>query len=232
MCGVFGFISHNGKTTFKLESLEQIALVTETRGHHAFGLAWINERGVLKCFKQKGRISDHLSVLAMAQDAVMLIGHTRYTTQGTEDHNINNHPHHADGGWIVHNGIVRNYESLLDTHPMLTSSDCDSETIARLFEDEDGTRTERLKNAVDQVESSALAVLGLWNHRPELVAIRRGNPLHWSKTPRGIYLASLAKGHPRAAHQIPDGTATTFRFKNGECHVHSSPLANYENVNG
>ena len=224
MCGVFGFISKDGKTSFKLETLERIATVTERRGKHAFGLAWIDSHGRLKCYKQQGRITDHLGLLAMARDAVMLIGHTRYATQGDPAQNINNHPHHADGGWIVHNGQVKNYEALLEEHKMLVSSVCDSETIARLYEDNQGSRQVRLNAAVCAVAEGPLAVLGLWNHQPELVAVRRGNPLHWSETKRGVYLASLAEGHPTPAKSVRDDHSLSFRFKKDKCHAHLCPL--------
>ena len=65
-----------------MKRLEAIARVTMRRGPHAFGFAWIDSRGRLKMFKKTGRIVDHLSLLAMAQDAQFLIGHCRYATHG------------------------------------------------------------------------------------------------------------------------------------------------------
>jgi len=100
MCGVFGFVS-SGEGRLNLAALKRIARVTESRGPHAFGFAWIDGRGRLHCFKQTGRITDSLALLGMAAGARMLIGHCRYATHGDYRQNINNHPHAADGGWIV-----------------------------------------------------------------------------------------------------------------------------------
>jgi hypothetical protein len=44
MCGIFGFLSKGG-TGPNLARLRRIAAETETRGRHAFGLAWIDSRG-------------------------------------------------------------------------------------------------------------------------------------------------------------------------------------------
>ena len=105
MCGVFGFVSRN-QGRVDLQVLRRVAQATERRGPHAFGFAWIDRRGRLKCYKQTGRVGDHLGLLGMAADARMLIGHCRFATQGSPADNINNHPHPADGGWLVHNGQV------------------------------------------------------------------------------------------------------------------------------
>ena len=77
MCGVFGFVSRDGGK-MNVELLGRIAEVTERRGPHAFGFAWIDRRGRLKCYKQTGRITDHLGLMMMAADARMLIGHCRF----------------------------------------------------------------------------------------------------------------------------------------------------------
>ena len=58
MCGVFGFVRTDGGR-LSLPVLGRIALATQRRGPHAFGLAWIDRRGRLKCYKQTGRIGDH-----------------------------------------------------------------------------------------------------------------------------------------------------------------------------
>jgi hypothetical protein len=61
-------------------------------------------------------------------DARMLIGHLRFATHGKPEENINNHPHPADGGWIVHNGVVATTNgSCAGCWPV---SECDSESSA------------------------------------------------------------------------------------------------------
>src|SRR5689334_17088742 len=131
MCAIFGFISR-GKSTVSLESLARIVRGNVNRGPHAFGFAWITGDGRLHSFKQSGRLTDHLGVLNMTRGARMLIGHLRYATHGDPAANINNQPHPADGGWLVHNGVIRNYESLVTRHHLWTNSECDSEVLGLL----------------------------------------------------------------------------------------------------
>jgi glucosamine 6-phosphate synthetase-like amidotransferase/phosphosugar isomerase protein len=153
-----------------LEILGRIAEVTERRGPHAFGFAWIDRRGRMKCYKQTGRISDHLGLLRMAADAIMVIGHCRFATQGSPADNINNHPHPVDGGWLVHNGQIHDYQRLVDFFDLYPVSACDSEVLGLLVEQQKGTLFERCQAAVrtacppeerDPFYQPNLVVLGL-----------------------------------------------------------------------
>jgi glucosamine 6-phosphate synthetase-like amidotransferase/phosphosugar isomerase protein len=223
MCGVFGFVGRN-RAPLDLQTLGRIALATERRGPHAFGFAWIDRRGRLKCYKQTGRISDHLGLLALARDARMLVGHCRFATQGSPDDNINNHPHPADGGWIVHNGQVRNYQQLVDAFDLYPVSACDSEVLGLLIERGTGTALDRccaaVRAASEEQEpgtlfgcNQPLVLLGLWPRPDRLVAVRRGNPLHYCKTEQGYYLASLPDSLLGKVHAAPDRTACLFTRK-------------------
>jgi glucosamine 6-phosphate synthetase-like amidotransferase/phosphosugar isomerase protein len=223
MCGVFGFVSRNkGRVDPKV--LQRVAQVTKRRGPHAFGSAWIDRHGRLKCYKQTGRTSDHLGLLLMAADARMLIGHCRYATQGSPADNINNHPHPADGGWFVHNGQIRNYRQLVDTFDLSPVSACDSEVLGLLIEQGTGNIFDHCRDAVDLVAEDQeedtlfacqqpLVLLGLWPRPDRLVAIRRGNPLHCSDTAEGYYLASLADGLPGTVRALRDNTGSLFTRK-------------------
>jgi glucosamine 6-phosphate synthetase-like amidotransferase/phosphosugar isomerase protein len=220
MCGVFGFVSRDGGR-LSLEQLGRIAAVTEQRGPHAFGFAWIDRRGRLKCYKQTGRITDHLGLLRMAADARMLIGHCRFATQGDPADNINNHPHPADGGWIVHNGQIRLYRELVDFFDLYPVSTCDSEVLGLLIEQGKGSVLERCRLAVQAAVSieepdslfarrQPLVLLGLWPRPDRLVAIRHGNPLHLGTMAQGYYLASLPDSLPGKVQAVKDRTACLF----------------------
>ena len=53
MCGIFGFISSEGKGP-EVARLRRLALITQSRGDHAFGLAWLDEDGSIQTFKRPG----------------------------------------------------------------------------------------------------------------------------------------------------------------------------------
>lgn len=164
-------------------------------------------------WKAPGNPVRMLSMLRMMEGATMVAGHMRYSTHGNPANNINNHPHPCDGGWIVHNGVVHNYRQLLSDYRLVMNSNCDSEVIGLLAEaSAEATAMGRLLSAVEQTDGN-LAVLGLWNRKRQLVAIRRGNPLHIAENERGYYMASLAAGMPVPAAEVKivgDNTAVRF----------------------
>lgn len=215
MCGVFGFVS-SGERELNLDRLQRIAKVTESRGHDAFGFAWIDRCGKLHSFKQAGRITDRLSLLEMAADARMLIGHCRWTTQGDERSNVNNHPHPADGGWIVHNGVVPGYRQTIRDFGLLPVSDCDSEVLGLLIEQFTGRLSVRCAKAVNAAAPSVhqpLVMLGLWTRPARLVVVKRGNPLHQGLTKAGTYFASLPDELPGKPTSIRDRSVHVFTDK-------------------
>ena len=203
MCGVFGFVS-KGDGEINMKILERVAKETEKRGPHAWGIAWINRDDRLCMFKTEGRISENLGMLAMARDAKMLIGHTRYATQGDPENNLNNHPHAADGGWIVHNGMIPDYRRIISEHELHPVTDCDSEVLGLLIEKNDNPKLlGRCLKAAKIAASRPLVMLGLW--KPGyLTAVRFGNPLSCGETPKGLYLASMPTGLPGMAEELPD----------------------------
>jgi len=195
MCGIFGFVAKDNGP-LNLGVLERVARVTQSRGPHSWGLAWVDLQDRMRMYKQTGKISDALGLLAMARDAKMLIGHCRYATHGAPENNLNNHPHPSDGGWIVHNGVIGHYRHLIDQHNLHPVTECDSEVVGLLIENLRGSRLERCVQAVSLARGrSPFAFMGLWADRL-IVARANGQPLHCGETKRGFYFASLAKGLP------------------------------------
>jgi glucosamine 6-phosphate synthetase-like amidotransferase/phosphosugar isomerase protein len=211
VCGVFGFVSHDGKGP-DVRVLERVATATMQRGPHAWGMAWIDGKGRLRAFKQTGRIVDALGLLAMARDARMLIGHCRWATQGSPAENVNNHPHPADGGWVVHNGTVPNFADLAEAHDMHLVSECDSEVLAQFVERFEGDLVGRCVAAAQMIAPQAVVLMGLWARPGRLVAVKRGNPLHVGMVGNGkrYYLGSLPDGLPGEVLRIRDGEALVF----------------------
>lgn len=222
MCGVFGFVA-NGDKRVNVKRLQAIAKRTEARGPHAFGFAWVDRAGRLRCFKQAGRISQSLDLLTMAGDARLLIGHTRYATMGDPSNNLNNHPHPVDGGWLVHNGQLRRYRELIAEHDLYPVTQCDSELLGLLIEDYAGSLLERSAAAVEAAASSPLAMLALWRSPMKLVAVRAGNPIHCGQAETGLYFGSFADSIP-GAKMLPDNHAFCFTPTDGEPKVAELPL--------
>jgi glucosamine 6-phosphate synthetase-like amidotransferase/phosphosugar isomerase protein len=220
MCGLFGFVGAGGPD---LKRLQAIAEYTEaTRGGHAFGFAWIDTRGRLHCYKSHGRISANRKSLYAASNAVFLVGHCRWATHGSPIHNGNNHPHPADGGWIVHNGVIARHKEIAFDYGILTHTECDSEVIGGLLETIRGTLAERASRAIGQCGPKPQAMLGLWKPG-RLVATAAGNPLCWRMIGNALYIASTAESLGTGAKAFPAGT-TELRMGKRDRIVRAMPL--------
>lgn len=229
MCGIWGWVSKADKGP-NLKRLAAIAEATEARGRDAFGFAWLDAEGRMRQFKQAGPISSHLAHLAWLKDARMIIGHCRYATHGSPGNNLNNHPFPVDSGWLVHNGVVRNHEDIRESLGRPAVTECDSEILANVIEESDGTHAERCAAAVAcTLPDSPLAILGLWARPDRLIAVRRGNPVHLGEAEHGWYLGSLAKEMPSTVQQVRDGTGLEFiRDRKGNASMRSFKLAEYQ----
>ena len=74
MCGIFGFITSEGRGP-EISRLRRLALITQSRGDHAFGLAWLDEGGSIQTFKRPGPAQAHLDALDRCRHAVVVVGH-------------------------------------------------------------------------------------------------------------------------------------------------------------
>jgi glucosamine--fructose-6-phosphate aminotransferase (isomerizing) len=196
--------------TVDLDILAEVAEVTMSRGPHAWGMAWVTREGRLRMFKQEGRIVDSLGLLAMAKDAVMLIGHCRWATHGTPENNLNNHPHPSDGGWIVHNGMIRDYQDIATRHDLHTMTECDSEVLGLLVEKSKGPVIDRCARAMRICRgNNPIVMLGLW--KDSLVAAAdNGQPLHVGETGKSYYLGSLHGALPGKVERFKAGDVRQF----------------------
>jgi len=219
MCGIMGFIGSNGATPSR-ETFERVLRDTDKRGGHAWGLAAIDHRQVLHMYKKPGRTMESLDqVWSMVGKSQAFILHTRWATHGDKSNNLNNHPHSIDGGWLIHNGVVSNYKTVLKhTTPGLISQ-CDSEVICRLGEQAAGRLPDRMQAAVDATYGN-LAIAALWRRPTCLVLARRGNPLHTGRGQEGFWFSSTGVGIPDAKpmeqdklheYRLRDGVAVQYR---------------------
>jgi len=213
MCGVFGFITKDGRGP-DLARLRRIAAETEQRGHHAFGLAWLGADGAIHTYKRPGPATANLGDLNQCRGATAMIGHCRWATHGRPEDNRNNHPHPAGRGWFVHNGIVFNHATLVRQFRLAPQTQCDSEVLGLLmarFPGALGLRAARTAEAAD----GRLAILGLWRNPARLLIVRNGNPLAFGETSGGYYFASLPEELPGQVVSLKDEYAGVLTYNDG-----------------
>jgi glucosamine 6-phosphate synthetase-like amidotransferase/phosphosugar isomerase protein len=204
MCGIFGYVAKESEPV-DLSILRRIAAITETRGPHAWGLAWVDGRGRMHNYKQQGRIVNALGLLAMAKGARMLIGHCRWATHGDPKNNLNNHPHDGGDAWVVHNGVIGHYQSIAERHDLAMRTDCDSEVLGLMLQKFGGKPMVRARRACEEaMGASPFATMMLWPDR--LIAAKaNGQPLHVGETRGAYYIASLGFGLPGSVTPFTEG---------------------------
>lgn len=137
MCSLYGVLRYgqgmNNRAVNNL--LNALARESSVRGDHATGIAYFKGEH-LNVFK-KPKPAKKLKLRAEGSDVVM--GHTRFTTQGNESINHNNHPFWGNVGGhkfaFAHNGIITNDRSLRRTKQLPeTDIETDSYVCVQLIE--------------------------------------------------------------------------------------------------
>jgi glucosamine--fructose-6-phosphate aminotransferase (isomerizing) len=108
MCGIVGYIGPKEKKEILLDGLQEL----EYRGYDSAGIAII-EGKKLNNFKAIGKL-ENLREKTKAYESEgfgISIGHTRWATHGKPTE-LNAHPHLGSYSYVVHNGIIENYQEL------------------------------------------------------------------------------------------------------------------------
>ena len=184
MCGIVGFISKNGNGISIDTGIEALKRL-EYRGYDSAGIAYLDEKAnSVGCLKAVGRISN-LEKKTDETDFVYsdpVILHTRWATHGevTEE---NAHPHSDchQNIWLVHNGIIENYQILkeeLEKEGHIFTSGTDSEVIAHLIEKFfDGNLEDAVRASLKLLTGTYGLVVMARDDPDKLVVARFSSPL-------------------------------------------------------
>jgi len=182
MCGIIGYIGKQQAVPIVLEGLKRL----EYRGYDSGGICGLVGEKV-QCIKIVGRIDSLEKKVAQSNlTGSCFIGHTRWATHGapTEE---NAHPHSDCTGkiWLVHNGIIENYQELkekLVKEGHRFKSETDTEVLAHLIEVQSSKfKVQSLENAVRQALKQVQGTYGLAvisQDEPEkIVVAKNSSPL-------------------------------------------------------
>lgn len=191
MCCLFGMIDYGHTLTLKQKNhiLAVLSTFCEARGTDATGIAY-HSHGRLCIYKRP--IPAHQMHFRIPRDTWTVMGHTRMTTQGSEQRNYNNHPFFGtatNGPFaLAHNGVIRNDIRLRRQLELPTPKiETDSYIGVQLLERAHTLNFESLRKMAEQLEGSfTFTVL---SGADDLYIVKGDNPMCLYHFPsRGLYL--------------------------------------------
>ena len=196
MCAVFGFLDYKGKTSNAVlkKLIHTLSVAAEVRGTDATGIAYVRDGNIVTYKKPKPA---HKVKLFFPRDTRSVIGHTRFTTQGSEKRNCNNHPFEGHCGKeafaLAHNGVLYNDRALRrGQHLPPTSIETDSYIAVQLLEQGQQLDTENIKRMAELVEGSF--VFTILKNDNTLFLVKGNNPLTLYHFPAlGLYVYASTK---------------------------------------
>ena len=210
MCGIVGYIGKNEKKEILLDGLQEL----EYRGYDSAGIAII-ENQQLKNFKAVGRLKnlrektkDYLS-----EGFGVSIGHTRWATHGKPTE-LNAHPHRGEYSFVVHNGIIENYQELkeeLQAEGIEFLSQTDTETIVHLFEKNYNINNNAWKSfqqTIERLEGAYATLLITEAQADTIFFAKNGSPMLIGFDGEDIYFASSDTpiiGRAKEVYYLEDG---------------------------
>jgi glucosamine--fructose-6-phosphate aminotransferase (isomerizing) len=196
MCAVFGFLDYKGKISNAVlkKLVHYLSVAAEVRGTDATGIAYVRSSGIITYKKPKPA---HKVKLFFPRDTRAVIGHTRFTTQGSEKRNCNNHPFDGHCGTEAfahaHNGVLYNDKELRrEQHLPPTPIETDSYVAVQLLEQGQQLDTENIKRMAELVEGSF--VFTILRNDNTLFLVKGNNPLTLYHFPAlGLYVYASTK---------------------------------------
>ena len=209
MCGIVGYVGAKEKKEILLDGLKEL----EYRGYDSAGIAVI-EGNNLNSFKAVGKLENLVNKAKdfKADSFGVSIGHTRWATHG-KPNELNAHPHLGKNSYVVHNGIIENYQELkkeLISKGVNFLSQTDTEVIVHLFEENalDKEPFDAFKSTIERLDG-AYATLLITQSAPDTIFFaKNGSPMLIGFDGDDIYFASSDTaiiGKAKEVYYLEDG---------------------------
>jgi glucosamine--fructose-6-phosphate aminotransferase (isomerizing) len=194
MCGIVGYIGDKEAQSILVSGLKRL----EYRGYDSAGIVTINHKAKTTLLRAKGKVAELDGKVATHQSIDTVgIGHTRWATHGAPSKR-NAHPHHVGDIYLVHNGIIENYQELkqmLVKHDYVFKSDTDSEVLAALIDylyQDAASLLEAVSGALKMVVGAYGIALFSIKNPEEIIVARNGSPLIIGVADGELFIASDA----------------------------------------
>ncbi|NOQ29998.1 MAG: glutamine--fructose-6-phosphate transaminase (isomerizing) [Helicobacteraceae bacterium] len=211
MCGIVGYLGSKNVKNILIDGLKEL----EYRGYDSAGIA-VLENENFSLFKATGKL---VNLEAKAKDFEtssfsMGIGHTRWATHGKPTE-LNAHPHVGVQTYIVHNGIIENYQEIkkeLQEDGVTFISQTDTEVIVHLYEKKLKTIKdpfEAFKATLTELEGAYALLLITKGENSKIFFAKYGSPMIVGANENGekFFASSDAPliGHCEGVNYLNDG---------------------------
>ena len=192
MCGIVGYIGKDDIKNILLDGLREL----EYRGYDSAGIAILEDEKI-DSFKAIGKLKNlEEKTKDFSNNGFGLgIGHTRWATHGKPTE-LNAHPHLGEFSYVVHNGIIENYQELkksLMSEGVTFLSQTDTEVIVHLFEKNYNTLKDpfsAFEKTIEELEG-AYAILLITKADPSKIFFaKNGSPMIVGNDEQSIYFGS------------------------------------------
>ena len=191
MCGIVGGTSERNILPILIEGLRRL----EYRGYDSAGVAF-KKNGTVSVTKNKGRVNQLAKRLSLKTNQSNLgIAHTRWATHGIPSEK-NAHPHVSKNIFVVHNGIIENYNDLkaqLKAEGIKFATQTDTEVIAHLirtFREKGQSFEKAVFSAIKKLKGAyALGIIDK-NDPEQIIGVRNQSPLVLGKGFQENFIAS------------------------------------------
>ena len=192
MCGIVGYLGVKEKKEILLEGLAEL----EYRGYDSAGIAVI-EGKKLDSYKAIGKLENLRAKTKSfhSEGFGISIGHTRWATHGKPTE-LNAHPHLGKYSYVVHNGIIENYQELkkeLMSEGFNFLSQTDTETIVHLYEkyfDQTEDTFKAFEQTVERLEGAYATLLISESAPGTIFFAKNGSPMLLGFDGEEVYFAS------------------------------------------
>lgn len=180
MCGIVGYIGNKNCVPILIQGLKRL----EYRGYDSAGIGIIHKNEPI-IIKNKGKVSSlEEKVNELTLDSGIGIGHTRWATHGIpNEQNAHPHTNQQKTLFIIHNGIIENFQSLKNGLISLGykfESETDSEVFAHLIDSFINRGYELSKSvqmALNEVDGT-YGIAVIYSKEPDkIIVARKGSPL-------------------------------------------------------
>ncbi len=211
MCGIVGFVGTNKVKDVLLDGLKEL----EYRGYDSAGIAVLQDKE-FSSYKAVGKLDNLVQKVADfdPKGFAIGIGHTRWATHGKPTE-LNAHPHLGDASYVVHNGIIENYQEIKNelmaegTHFL---SQTDTEVIVHLFEKylaTEATPFEAFQKTLAKLEGAYAILLATKSMPDTIFFAKNGSPMIVGVNDEGekVFASSDAPliGHAKDVIYLGDG---------------------------